>query len=314
MPLLAGGLTPPPPVVITPVEVRDAAHARWIDPTGREWFLTGDRLGWATLDAVSGLGATPIMMNTDAAPRGGTVVRHIQPAARTITWPLTIWGNSHGEFLDRFRELARAFTRTRRDGPGLLVITRPDGTERQIKAYYQEGFGAPPGTGHLWTDVVLSLYCPNAFWEGREELSEFREYAVTSSYLTAYPTVTSGQLLGATTIVNPGDVEAWPRWEITGPLETITVTNETTGESFTVNPDNAGLAHGDLLEDETVTIHTDPAMVLGPDGSTWTAALNWPGANLFALEPGKTDLTFDVDGSGPGTRIAVSYRPRYETE
>lgn len=313
MPLLAGGLTPPPPIVFYPVEIRDAAQARWIDPTGREWPLTNAELGWATLDEVSGLGATPISMATDSAPYGGTTIRHIQPVARTVTWPLHIFGRNHTEFIARYRQLATAFTQTRRRGPGKLVIGRPDGTEREIAAYYQAGFDSSPGAAHLHDDVVLSLYCPDAYWQGREELTEYREYATSSSYLTAYPTISSAMVFGQTHILNPGDVEAYPVWTITGPAETITVENLTTGDSFTVDPDAPGIAHGDLLADETITISTYPPSVIGPDGSVWTAALDWPGARLFPLEPGQTDISFGVVGAADGTRISVSYRPRYET-
>lgn len=316
MPLLAGALAPPPPPappVIRPQGTRDAAQARWIAPDGSVWPLTQPDLGWFTLDAVTGLGAAPINVSTDAAPRGGTTVRHVQPQARLITWAMHVGGETTTEFLDRYRRLARAFTMTRRRGPGRLIIRRSTGEEREILAWYQEGFDGQPGAGHLWDDFVLTLYCPDPYFRAVEPLVEAREQGTTATHLSPYPYVSSGQVLGQTTLYNPGDVEAWPSWSIRGPATLITVANNTTGESFVVNPNAAALAHGNLLTGEVVTVETEPPSVRGPAGQVWTAALNFPGATLFALDPGDNAVTFTADGSGPGTRVALSFHPRYET-
>lgn len=313
MPLAVGSLLPPiPPAPPEPVEVRDAATARWIDPVGTEWPLSVPELGWFTLDAVTGLGATPIAVSTDPAPRGGTSVRHIQPQARTVIWPLHVYGATTTEFLDRYRQLARAFTRTRRGGAGTLVISRADGSEREIAAYYQDGFGDNPGA-YLADDVALSLYCPDGFWRARDPLTQLRAYATTGTHLNPYPTISSGDVLGATVLSNPGDAEAYPEWTITGPASLITVSNVDTGEGWTLNPNATGIAHGNLLAGETVTVTTEPPAIRGPAGAVWTAALNWPGAVLWPLEPGETNVAFTVTGSGPGTSISLAFHPRYET-
>jgi hypothetical protein len=316
MPLLAGSLIAPPdsPETSTPVvQIRETATARWIDPSGTEWPLTNPDLGYFTLDAVTGLGATPIAMTLDAAPRGGSSVRHIQPQSRTITWPLSIYGSTHVEFMARYRALARAFTRTRREGPGTLIVARPDGSEREIPAYYSAGFTNEAGQGVLNDDVVLSLFCPDGYWRAREALNQLRAYAVSGTHLNPYPTISSSQVLGATTLSNPGEAEAFPVWTFTGPATSITVTNVDTGEGFVLDPNATGIAHGNLLAGETVTVTTEPPAIRGPAGAIWTAALNWPGAVLFALDPGDSNVTFTVAGSGPGTSISLSFQPRYET-
>lgn len=316
MPLLAGALvapTPAPDAGTPVVQIRETATATWIDPSGTAWPLTNPDLGYFTLDAVTGLGATPINLTVDAAPRGGKTVRHIQPDSRTILWPLHMYGTSHVEFMQRYRALARAFTRTRREGPGTLVVARPDGTEREIQAYYEQGFDNQPGQGFLNDDVVLSLFCPDGYWRDRSALNQIRAYAVSGSHLNPYPTISSSQVLGATTLSNPGEAEAYPVWTITGPATLITVSNVDTGEGFIIDPNATGIAHGNLLTGETVTVTTEPPAIRGPAGQVWTAALNWPGAVLFPIDPGLTNVNFTVAGSGPGTSISLTFQPRYET-
>lgn len=292
----------------------DRAQASWIDPTGAEWPLTDAGIGWFTLNDVSGLGAAPITVTSDPDPLGGVNIRAVQPQPRTITWPLHIYGADHPEFLARWRRLAAAFTVTRRLGPGTLVIAQPDGTTREIRAIYEDGFTGSAGHGYLEDDIVLSLYCPDGYWRDREPTLITREYAAGTSFLDPYPTVSSSQVLGDTIVVNPGDVEAWPDWTITGPATLITATNQLTGESWQLNPNAAGIGHGPLLVGETITITTRPPTVRGPAGETWTGALNWPGATLWALQPGANPVTFAVDGAGAGTGIALSFHARYETE
>src|SRR5690606_26457911 len=82
MPVIAGRPSAPPPVEIPGVGF---ATARFIAPDGAEWPLTNEALGWFTLaDGVSGLDVTPYDLTKDSYPRGGSRLRHRQPAERTI--------------------------------------------------------------------------------------------------------------------------------------------------------------------------------------------------------------------------------------
>lgn len=307
MPLQAGTQVAPPvpqPGAPTTPEQEDGLRATWIAPDGTATPLTTPERGWFTLDAVTGWGAAPIEMVTDPHPRGGTRIRHIQPQARIITWPLRVRANEHVELVARWRTLVRAFAQTRRLGPGTLRIARPDGTSREIQAYYQEGFAGEPGQGWLWDTAVLSLYCEDPYWRDTTATVIRREYATGSDFFTPYPTISSSQVLGETTVVNPGEVEAWPEWTITGPATGLIATNNTTGEQFTLT---AALDAG-----ETATITTDPPTVRGPAGENWVGNLDWPGAVLWGLAPGTNDVEFQVAGSGPGSAVELSLVARYE--
>jgi hypothetical protein len=315
MPLIAGTGAPVVPPVVPPyVFPLDLEHlgATWTAPDGTVWPLTSKGEGWWTLRGADFNSAVPIEVTADPNPRYGTRHRHTQPQARIITWPLRIQGATHTEFQARWRALAAAFTQTRRLGPGLLSIGQPDGSVRQIAARYHSGFAGQVEAGWWYDHPVLSLYCDDPYWSAQDATVIRREYQATSAdFLDPFPTISSSQTLGATVATNPGDTEAWPVWTITGPASSITATNDTTGDSFTLDPDWDG--GGDLAGGDQVVITTDPPSVLGPDGSSWIGAVNWPSAVLWALQPGDNQVTFTVGGSGSGTAIELSFHPRYET-
>ncbi|MFC6885284.1 MULTISPECIES: phage tail protein [Actinomadura] len=310
MPILAA-----PPAAQPGLVIEDVGYvvATWYAPDGSVWPLMNEDLGWHTLaDGVAGLDAAAITITTDKRMRGGVRVRHIRPEQRAITWPLDVYSaESHTQFVARWRELMLAFTQTSRLGPGWLEIARPDGTARQAAAYYQAGFEGRHGMGVLSDQAAITLLCEDPYWSDRDPVVIDRAYATGVPFLVPFPTVSSAHVLGDTTIVNPGDVEAWPTWTITGPASGLTATLHTTGEAFTLDP--ALTAHGPLAAGETATIRTNPAQVRGPADAVWTGALDWPGAVLWSLPPGEHPVTFAVAGAGPGSAVRLEFFPRYES-
>lgn len=322
MPILAGVGTPtppPPPDIVPPTPVvSDAYTLTWTAPDGGVWPLMNAELGWHLEDGIAGvLGVAPIAFATDADPAGGATVRHIQPQPRIMTLPLRIDGPDEAVHRTRLRQLGRAFTMTRRRGPGTLTIGRPDGSSRQIRAYFQSGFDPAGGnlSGWLYSDIVLQLFCPDPYWFDVAPMGFSRDFeASPADYQDPFPTLSSSQTLGETIVNNPGDVEAWPTWVITGPATLITATNNTTGKTFTIDPNADGISHGDLASGEQITITSRPPTVRGPDGTVWTAALGFPdSANLWPLEPGDNDITLGITGADDGTSIVGSFLNRWET-
>jgi hypothetical protein len=314
VPLILGTLTPPTPTPggSYPQPAADPIDVTWFAPDGSVWPLTTPELGWHTLDAVAGaFGVAPVIVTADPNPRFGARVRHVQAQSRTITWPLRVQGVDQTEFVGRWRALGRAFAQTRRLGPGILQVKRPDGSARQIAAWYQGGFDGDPGAGWYYDNAVVSLLCEDPYWSDVASTVITRQYqgAPVSFITPAFPKLSSSQTLGATVATNPGDTEAWPTWAITGPASALTATNNTTGEAFTLTPVGGAMTGG-----QVATITTDPPSIIGTDGVTsWIGGLNWPSAVLWALQPGDNSITFTVTGSGSGTSIVLTFYPRYET-
>lgn len=320
MPILAGAIAPPtpPPVTPPPVQVPEVGYAviSYIDPSGTVWPMTDPSLPFFALaDGISGLGAAPVVLTTDPLPRGGVRLRHVQPQARTIIWPVQVQADTHQAFTDQWRALGKAFTDTLRYGPGLLDIAMPDGRRRQIRVRYQDGWQGlgQAGTGLSWDRAVVSLLAEDPYFFDPVPVVSTRAFAGTANFLSPYPLVTSSQVLGNTILTNPGDVESWPVWTITGPASLVTVTRTDTGEAFVLDPNAAGIAHGNLLAGEQVTVTTDPPAVRYQDGTNWIGTLNWPTASLWALQPGDTPVSIVLTGAGTGSSVTASVTSRYET-
>lgn len=285
-------------------------RATWTDPDGQVWELTGPHEvhGWLTRPQIGGWGAAPVTLVTDPLARGGVNVRHQRAEPRRLTWPLHVFGDTHTQFLDRYRRLMRAFTSTKYRGPGVLTIYRPDASARSIDCLCEDGWGGEPGENWVSANPTVTLFCPDGYFRDTERQFVRRAYVPTGTpYLRPYLTVSSSRVIGESTIDNPGDVAAYPSWTITGPATQLTATNNTTGESFTLTYT--------LTAGQTATISVSPtrALLRGPAGQNLVGNLNWPGASLWALVPGLNDVDFQVGGSNTGTVIELSYYPRYET-
>lgn len=281
--------------------------AEWVSPRGEVLALTDnrDQVGWFTLNAIGGWGAGPVEIVSDAHPRGGATVRHIRDEPRDIHWPLHIFGQSHMEFTRRWWQVVRAFTDTKRYGPGILRVIRPDGSSRQIEAFYLDGLNGLPGENWLSANPVVTLHCPGGYWQDAQPVPETWRHQSEANFYDPFMSISSGRLIGATTIDNPGDADAWPVWTLTGPAEQLVATNDDTGASFELTYS--------LQANETVTITTQRPRVRGPNGEKLSSALNWPEAVLWPLRPGTNNVTFQVNGADDGTTIDLEFAARYES-
>lgn len=290
----------------------DRPTLEWVDPDGAVWPLGEWDKHQLALTGLKGLGLTARTITADASPYGGTVVRHIQPTAKTITLPIYVEGASHSEFIARWRTLGESFARTRWAGPGAIRVTRPDGTARQTPAYYADGWDHDPDANATQDTAVVSLTCPSPYWVDRDDTLDI---AVRVSppdlrdYFDSYPAVSNSQAFGEVAVNNPGSAHSWPEWTIVGPTSLVEFANTTTGESFTFDP----ATYGGLTAGQVATITTYPAMVRGPGGDVWTGALNWPFAQLWALAPGPQTVRVDAADAGPTTRVTGVHHPQYET-
>lgn len=281
----------------------------FIDPTGVEWPLSDitDERGFFTTDQVAGWGAGTFEFSTDPFPRGGESVRHIRTMPARITWPLYVWGETYEDFTDRYRAIRRAFISTNhRNSPGILRIARPDATSREIDVFYEAGFEGQSGENWLYAKPVLTLFAPDGLWRDTTPTTITRVHSTSSqSFLDPFLTLSSGQVLGDTTVNNPGDTDAWPEWTITGPMVSLTASNVTLGREFV-------LTHTLASSSESITITTLRPTVRGPLGENLVNTLDWPGAYLWGLAPGDNTIEFTVGGANVGTSIELRFHARYD--
>jgi hypothetical protein len=281
--------------------------ATWTDPTGVVWELsnTDPDLGWFTPPGPGGWNATTYEIVTDPLARGGESVRFIRQKPASIVWPLYVYGETHLQYVQRHRQIRKAFTSTmHRRAAGLLKVARPDGTSREIDCYYDSGLEGEAGDGWLFSKDAVTLYAPDGYWRGTDPIDITHSYVAGGDFLNPYPNISDSLALGETTISNPGDVTAWPTWTITGPITSMSATNVTTGYSWSLNYPLA-------LGEQAVVTTWQPA-VRGPSGQNLVNALNWPDAYLWWLEPDDNDIILNVNGAAAGTSVQLEFHPRYE--
>lgn len=292
--------------------------AVWTDPDGGQWQLSNTLMdhGYFTTREIGGIGAAPYELVTDPLSRGGEEVRFIRSNPRRITWPLHIWGDSHAQFLTRYRNLQRAFTLTsHRGAPGTLTLFRYDEdgviTEgRQIEAYYEEGFDIAGGQGQSFANPVLTLFCPDGYWRDITPVQLDLSYRQGAPFLVPYPTVSPSGISGQYALYNAGEVDAWPLWQIAGPMTSLTATNSSVsgGLAFTLGYP--------LQADETAVVDlTKPnrPMLYNASGDTLSSYLDWPGASLWPLASGENRIDVQMAGAGPTSHITLTFQPRYES-
>jgi hypothetical protein len=220
------------------------------------------------------------------------------------------------QFLTGLRQIGRAFTMTRWAGMGILRIERSDGTAREIKAYYQEGLDTSGASGlYINGDTfTLTLYCPDPFWYG--DTVTFERHYIDSEldFQDPYISVGASSTLGPSVINNEGDVECYPDWVFHGPANSATATNNTTGDTFTI--DFNTILGRSLAQGETVEVTGYPPKITGPTpavGKAWKSAIDWKTMKLWYLLPGANDVDFGIDGQGAGSQVEMNIRLRYES-
>lgn len=282
--------------------------ATWTDPAGVVWQLSDNSPtgpGWFTVPGPSGWNATTYEIVTDPYPRGGEQVRFVRAKPGRIVWPIYIYGDTHLAYVQRLRQIKKAFTSTvHRRLPGTLTVTRPDSTARAIDCFYESGFEGEAEQGWLFSTDAITLFAPDGYWRDIAPVTTVHSYVPGVDFLDPFPTVSESLALGENEVDNPGDVDAWPTWTITGPMAAIGATNNTTGYAFALN---YGLAAG-----EQITISTFQPAVTGPAGQNLSQYLDWPNAYLWWLAPGPNQITFNVSGGDTGTAVQVEFHPRYE--
>lgn len=277
-------------------------------------LVGGDNVSWDLvagpvfiLSGASGFGfPDPDHHWTESPVVDGAVHRGLRYPQREFAIPLEV----DGRYLapEDWRELETAIWRSlnpRRECR--LVVTAPTGDVRQIPFRYSGG-----GDDSFEHDALLrgnNVYALEAvagdpFWLGE---TIRRDYGVDEDSQTTFPGppfgIGSSTAIQTTVVSNPGDEDAWPRWSITGPYETVTV--GVAGAVVTLDvPTSAG---------ESRVIDMDPRRrsIRDQDGN-----LAWSEASelAFAAVPAGTivSITMSVAGAlADETTISLEFDSRY---
>lgn len=306
------------PLIVRPAVVRAPLPVHpvplgltYVDPDGQEWALT-DRSAGVVATGCAGISGPPVSATSSPLPGGGSLPRSYKAASRNITLGLYVGMPTQDDYLTLSDRWARAIWNERlgEPAPGLFVLARPDGSARQIQVSCIDGGDQsdadPSKSGLTWSTYALTFTADDPMWSDASPI-ELTFGTSTAPGVPAMPPIrlAPATLLGANSVDNSGDADAYPVWTIYGPGQP-TITNNTTGRSFGLG---VTLATG-----EVVTVDTRPTMQSAVDqvgNDRWNDLLKSSPRDLWSLVPGTNDINLSMSGSGAGSQITLSYTRRW---
>lgn len=266
--------------------------------------ITFDYSTYVLNTGLTGFGIPPTSVRIEPSAGDGGVYRHSKRLPRDVDLPITIFGADRGEVQENLRRLGRILQDNQ--GPTQIKADYSDGTSLFLPLHYTGGGETVWGSntaGLTWCRWVISMRAPNPFWLSAIEEQFSIGTGSTGRGLLPLLTkmkVSSSSTLGVVTVVNAGDVRAFPIWKITGPVSDLVIGNGV--EQF-------GFAN--VFSGEVITVNTETGSVTNFDGDNLYARLN-VAPKLFSLPPGTTGLTILGIDTDLDFNVLLTYSPRYE--
>jgi hypothetical protein len=288
---------------------------------GEEIPLTGFRNGaWPAImlqPGATGLDLPPFSLHTDESPNlDGSMFRGARATARQIFLPLYVYGIDRKTLRAFKNKLANALNP--KAGYCVLTFIEQTGEARRVQCYYvggMEGNEAVGSSGFRWITYGIQLTAMDPWFYGDTEIGADWSFGTAEPFLgnpflpirLGSGTPSSGLL----SVENPGDIEAWPVWAITGPLKSFNFTGPD-GTSWGI-PTQPGGADA-LQAGRTLFVDCRPGFktVLDDQGTNYFPLLA-SNPSLWSVPSGTSIVQADlVSGSGTPT-VTMALFPRYAT-
>jgi hypothetical protein len=266
--------------------------------------ITFDDTEYVLRSGLMGIGIPPTAVRIEESAGDGGVWRHTKRQARDVDLPITVFGNSRSDVEAKLRRLGKILQDTN-GAPKLRATYAGDGS-LYLELHYIGGGETNydnNSAGLTWATWALQLRAPNPFWQsGVEESFSIGTGGTGRGLLPQLSKlkVSSSSQLGTVTVVNAGDVAAYPVWQITGPVRNVLISNGTQSFGF-----------DQLFSGEVITINTQTGSVTDDGGNNVYYRLS-PAPKLFLLPPGTTGLTVTGIDTDLNFNVTLTYSPRYE--
>lgn len=285
-----------PTITLDPLDGTGPLSVRWQANTGAH-----------LMPGAMGLELAPRSLKTRARIVGdGLDIDRVLVGARDITLPLFVQGSDRAAFLVRRRRLQAIMAS--RSGVRVTHV-EDDGESMWLQGYYVGGMEGDGGTGRLgpnWSLYAPTLRCGQPFWSMAEQSEPWR-LGAAGSWFPFPPLVLRGSIITARrNVVNPGDVDSWPRWTVTGPGDRLDIKHWGTGRLITFN---RVIGAG-----EVVVIDTRPGSRSVTNGS---------GVNLmpfvssdpefWPIQGGTNDIELTMPSAGDASDVTLTYVPLRES-
>lgn len=293
-----------------PVDTSSAwrgATLTWTGADGQVWDLSDPSSGVVLSDGgITGLGMPPMTRYSATAPAvAGSRWKGWRVDEREVFLPVFIFSSSSSaQWVSRDRAF---WAGVRPDAYGVLTYSTADGESRSLRCRFSDDgtysvSRDPNLTG--WSLYGLTLVADeHPLWEGTRQRWEFSAGTTAPFFSGAggVVTISPSQTLSDASVTNLGDVDAWPAWSVTGPVDQISL-GVGGGTVTYLAPVAAG---------QTVSIDTDPREMSVVDGSGVDLSAN---ATFRALPcpPGNpVELDIEASGAGAAARVSMTLTPQY---
>lgn len=219
---------------------------------------------------------------------------------RPLDLPFFFKAATESVLLDNVRALLTVLTA----GEGKLRVTN-GAVVRELKRCYFRG-GLNDKGWRQAAETVLSFDALDPFWY--ETTDTENQFTISgSTILPFFPffpiRLLVSQVLNQDTVTNPG-VECWPIWTITGPGDTLSLENVTTGRKLVWG---GTLDGGDVLE-----IDTRPLVkTVRLNGVNAWEDVQASDADLWPMIAGDNDILVGLSSATVDTVATLSFTPRY---
>jgi hypothetical protein len=288
------------PLIVPPSAPLGAGTIRieWVDPGGVTRNLSADGSPNLFVSGYpTGLGAPPVSLADEKLPwASGAVVRHLGIRPARMQLPLSIIADSSLALTQTLDEVQGWFSTgdEQRRTPGYLRVVREDGSVRQRLCYYVGGLEGDFRLGFdNWTTCVIELYAPDGYPTDGEDV--FRTWTTAD--------------LPNVAVMNNGQLDAYPVWQITGPAQGIVVSNITSNKVWGWG--------GTVAAGQTLLVDTRPASQRFTYPVTTGAGVSQflymtTTSELWWFVPGANAINFNIVANATSeTEIQLQYRQRY---
>lgn len=200
----------------------------WTGWDGSVWNLTSAAEGAVMLPGLRGLSMPPIVHYSSVyASVPGARWRGHTVDAREVFWPIQLYHDAGSQgWVDR----DRAFWKTLRpEKTGTWTVKLPSGAERHLDCRFSNDGDHTISHDPVlqgWSNYGITLTAEEPFWRGAPLTREWNSGgslpflpAATGENYTISPSAT----LDSSAMPNPGDVDAYPVWEVHGPTTSAQV-------------------------------------------------------------------------------------------
>lgn len=275
----------------------------WVDPDDG---ITELDCEW---DATGRFAPNPIFEADGVPGQSGQRLRFVRHDVHEFAMKFWLTDSTEETLRTQLRNMIFKMDPTR--GIGRMRVIAPGGDSREIFCRVSSGLGISEVLGEdsafYAQRISATFIAHDPYWYavGDTAIVYTGDVAV-STFFPFFPLRLSASavFVNDNSINNPGDLEAWPVWTISGPGSNIVLSNLTTNESISINTA--------LVSGSSITIDTRPGAktVLADDGTSLFPLMS-PTSTLFSLARGDNHIQIAMDSTGSTSVVRLAFRPRY---